>query len=98
MYNLYVALGYVALLFIFSIVAIIVYVSDKKKAVKGKERIKEKTLLFFAVFFGAIGSLIGRIIAHHKTDKVYFSIVIYFSLLMEIITAAVVFYLAIAAI
>ncbi|UKI50837.1 MAG: DUF1294 domain-containing protein [Clostridium sp.] len=35
-------------------------------------RIKEKNLLMCSCFGGAIGSLIGRIIFHHKTDKKYF--------------------------
>ena len=59
---------------------------DKYKAKKGHWRTKEKTLLFYAVFFGSVGALVGRILAHHKTDKVYFSIVIYYSLLMQAIT------------
>ncbi len=93
-YNLKVLICYCALIIFFSLVALILYFKDKKLAVKGKERIKEKTLLFFGVFFGALGSLIGRVLAHHKTDKVYFSIVIYFSLFMEIVTAVVLGYLA----
>ena len=49
----------------------------------GAVRIKEKTLLGFTALGGAIGAFFGRILAHHKTDKVYFSMVIYFSLLLE---------------
>ncbi|MBP5342730.1 DUF1294 domain-containing protein [bacterium] len=70
------------------------YFRDKKLAVKQKERTKEKTLLFYAVFFGALGALLGRILAHHKTDKVYFSIVIYFSLLTQAATLALLVLLA----
>ena len=77
---------YLGLTVFFSLVALIAYFRDKKLAVKGKERTKEKTLLFFAVFFGSIGAFLGRILAHHKTDKVYFSMVIYFSMLMQAAT------------
>ncbi len=90
----YILIGYLAMVLIMSLVAIVAYSNDKKKAVKGAERTKEKILLFFGVFFGALGSLIGRIIAHHKTDKSYFSIVIYFSLLTQVATLAYLAYIA----
>ena len=77
---------YLGLTVFFSLIALIAYFRDKKLAVKGKERTKEKTLLFLAVFFGSIGAFLGRILAHHKTDKGYFSIVIYFSMLMQAAT------------
>lgn len=88
----YVLFIYIALILVFSIIAIIAYLVDKNKAIKGKMRTKEKDLLFYAVCFGALGSLIGRIIAHHKTEKVYFSIVIWFSLLMQILAFLVIGY------
>lgn len=84
--NMILLIAYVGLIVIMSLIAIIAYASDKNKAIKGKERTKEKTLLFYAVFFGALGSLIGRILAHHKTDKIYFSIIIWFSLLLQALT------------
>ena len=77
---------YLGLTALFSFVALIAYFRDKKLAVKGKERTKEKTLLFLAVFFGSVGAFLGRILAHHKTDKKYFSMVIYFSMLMQAAT------------
>ena len=90
----YIVFGYFGLMILNSLIAIIMYVSDKKKAVSGKMRTKEKNLLFIAVFFGALGSLIGRLIAHHKTDKKYFSFVIYTSLLFEVITFGALLYIA----
>lgn len=82
-------LGVLALEFIMSLVALITFARDKKLAVKGAMRVKEKTLLTMAALFGALGALIGRIVAHHKTDKIYFSIVIWVSLIMQ--AAAVLF-------
>ena len=92
--NMILLIAYVSLIVFMSLIAIVAYASDKRKAIKGKERTKEKTLLFFAVFFGALGSLIGRILAHHKTDKIYFSIIIWFSLLLQALTLLLVATLA----
>lgn len=84
-YNLILLIVYVAYLVIMSFAAVFTYVKDKDIAVRGKGmRIQEKTLLRLGVLGGAIGSFFGRKIAHHKTDKVYFSIVIYLSLLLQI--------------
>ena len=77
---------YLGLTVLFSFIALVAYFRDKKLALKGKERTKEKTLLFLAVFFGSVGAFLGRILAHHKTDKKYFSMVIYFSMLMQAAT------------
>ena len=46
----YIVFGYFGLMILNSLIAIIMYVSDKKKAVSGKMRTKEKHLLFIAVF------------------------------------------------
>lgn len=84
-YNLFVLIVYLSLILISSIIAIILFAVDKNKAKKGEMRIKEKTLLEIAILNGALGALIGRVIAHHKTNKIYFSIVIYFSLIIQIL-------------
>ena len=86
--NQIILIAYLALVVLMSFVALIAFMRDKKLAEKQKERTKEKTLLFYSVFFGALGALVGRIIAHHKTDKFYFSVVIYFSLLTQLATLA----------
>lgn len=79
-----------ALIVLMSLVALCTFVNDKKRAKAGADRIKEKTLLSMAAFFGALGAFVGRIIAHHKTDKIYFSIIIILSLVLQ---AALVVYL-----
>lgn len=86
-YNQIILLVYIGLVVIMSLISFTAFLRDKKLAVKGKDRTKEKTLLFLSVFFGAPGAFLGRIVARHKTDKGYFSIVIYFSLLCEIALA-----------
>ena len=47
---------------------------DKRKAKKGKWRIPENTLLFFAVIGGSIGGIAGMYIFRHKTQKAKFVI------------------------
>ena len=82
---LYVLIGYAGYLVLLSIITLFLFFKDKNMAKNGggAVRIKEKTLLGFTALGGAIGAFFGRIFAHHKTDKVYFSMVIYFSLLLE---------------
>lgn len=79
----YIYSGYLVLM---SLITLFLFIIDKGKAKKnsGAARIKEKTLLGCVAMGGAVGGFIGRIIAHHKTNKIYFSITIYFSLLLQI--------------
>lgn len=57
---------------IMNIVTFIAYGIDKRKAVKNKWRIPEKTLLLLGLMFGSVGRLAGMKIFHHKTHKWYF--------------------------
>jgi uncharacterized membrane protein YsdA (DUF1294 family) len=68
-----------------SLVTFFLFLKDKGMAKKNNSevRIKEKTLLSSVVFGGAVGGFIGRIVAHHKTNKGYFSFTIYISLLLQ---------------
>ena len=47
-------------------VAFLVFGIDKWKAVKGRWRIPEKTLLLFAAAGGSPGALAGMFVFHHK--------------------------------
>lgn len=77
---------YVIYLVVMSLFTFILFLKDKSMAQhNGNEvRVKEKTLLSFVALGGAIGGFIGRLVAHHKTNKAYFSIMIYFSLLLQV--------------
>ena len=94
--NIILLIAYAAFLFVMSIVAFALFLRDKKMATAGggPVRIKEKTLLASCVFGGAFGGFIGRLVAHHKTNKGYFSLTIIASLLSEIIVLAVLIVLA----
>ncbi len=85
-YNSVLLIIYIAWLVIMSLAAIVLYSKDKAIAKSNGSgmRIQEKTLLSVGVLGGAIGSFFGRLLAHHKTDKTYFSIVIYLSMLLQI--------------
>lgn len=74
---------YCAYLLIASLVMLMMYKNDKKRAINGSARIKEKNLLLGSILGGAIGSFIGRLLFHHKTDKKYFSLVIYLNLVLD---------------
>lgn len=84
-YYTYLLIIYIAYLFLFSIISVLLFFKDKSLAKNNQIRIKERTLLTSSVLGGGFGALIGRILAHHKTDKIYFSIIIYLSVLFEIL-------------
>ena len=85
-YKKIILIAYACYFAFMSFVAYILFIIDKKKATKnsGPERIKEKTLLGAVALGGALGGFVGRIIAHHKTNKLYFSFTIYLSLLLQL--------------
>ena len=49
---------------------------DKLFAKKGVRRVPERTLLLIAAIGGSPGSLLGMLIAHHKTRKPKFYILV----------------------
>ena len=79
-------------LVLMSLIAIVLYGKDKKLAIKNKTRIKEKTLLGVTAIGGGLGAFVARLMFRHKTDKMYFSLTIYFSMLMEALTLGTLLY------
>ena len=59
-----------------SILTFIVFGLDKQKAVRGKWRIKESTLLLLSLIGGATGGLIGMLLFRHKIRKAKFVIAV----------------------
>lgn len=95
-YHWIVLIVYAVYLVIMSLVTLVLFKKDKAIATGGiNERIKEKTLLEGVVLGGAIGGFVGRILFHHKTNKIYFSITIYLSLLLQVAVAAALVVLAV---
>lgn len=59
-------------LIIINVITFAAYAIDKWKAVHGKWRIKEATLLFLAFIGGSVGGLISMYLFRHKIRKWYF--------------------------
>jgi Predicted membrane protein len=70
----------IVILAILNVIAFLMYVSDKKKAVNGKRRTPEKTLLIVSLI-GPFGALAGMKFARHKTKKTKFKLVYLFAVL-----------------
>lgn len=66
---------------------------DKRKAVKEKQRISEKTLLLSAFFMGAVGSGAGLLVFHHKTKKWKFRILVPLALAVNLAVICIGIYL-----
>ena len=59
----------IALFLVFmNILGFVLMFSDKKRALRGDWRIRERTLFLVAVFGGSLGSLLGMWRFHHKTQ------------------------------
>ena len=84
---------YVAFLAVMSLLAIILYAGDKKKAKKGAWRTPESVLLGFGFFGGAIGALIAMNSFRHKTKHWYFWVVNVLGLIWQIALPIVIFVL-----
>jgi len=61
---------------------------DKRRAIKSKWRIPEKTLFLFAIFGGSIGSIAGMQLFRHKTKHWYFKYGMPAILIIQIIAIA----------
>ena len=72
-------------LIIINLLAFLAILLDKKKAEKGKWRIKESTLLTLGLIGGSIGEILGMYIFHHKTKKPRFYIGLPIILILQII-------------
>ncbi len=55
-----------------SLITFVAYAVDKRKAKKGKWRIKEVTLLGLSFFGGAFGGYVAMNVKRHKTKHWYF--------------------------
>lgn len=67
-----------------SLFTLLVYMIDKRKAIKNRWRIKESVLLSCSFFGGALGGLLGLYLVRHKTKHWYFVVVNWLSLAIQI--------------
>ena len=70
----YLLIAYLAVSLL-TLITLILYGADKKKAKKGARRVPEKVLLGFSFFGGAVGGLLGMTLFRHKTKHWYFWLV-----------------------
>ena len=61
-------------LIIINFISFLLVAIDKRKAIKNKYRISEKTFFIFSFIGGSLGTLLGMIQFHHKTKKLKFLI------------------------
>ena len=57
---------------VMSLIDLVLYGVDKRKARRQKRRVPEKVLLGFGFFGGALGGLAGMCLFKHKTKHWYF--------------------------
>lgn len=72
-----VLIAYGAFLVLLSLITFFAYRADKKKAIKGAYRTKEKTLLLLSFLGGAFGGYPAMLIFRHKTkgEHWYFTVI-----------------------
>ena len=77
-----------------NVAALILYGADKRKAIQGKWRIRERTLVLIAVIGGSIGALVGMLVFRHKTKHWSFRLGIPLILIGHILLAVFIYNLA----
>lgn len=70
---------------IINIVSLIIVYIDKKKAQKQLWRIKENHIHLLSLLGGALGTVSGMLIFHHKTRKIKFCIITAIAFLENVI-------------
>lgn len=69
-------------------VSFLMFASDKKRAVRKKWRIPERTLLAGAALGGGAGALAAMLICRHKTRKMRFILLVPFFILLHLMVLA----------
>ena len=75
---------YIYLIFI-NLVAVIVTVHDKVAAVRGRWRVKERTLLLIAALGGSPAMLLTMLLIRHKTRKMKFMVGIPLIIVLQLV-------------
>ncbi|MGN0513683.1 MAG: DUF1294 domain-containing protein [Lachnospiraceae bacterium] len=79
-------------LFGINLISLAAYGIDKRKAIKGRWRVPESTLITLAVIGGSVGALAGMKLFHHKTKKKKFSIGVPAILVIQILAGCAVYF------
>ena len=65
-------LYFIIYLIVINLIGILIMYIDKRRAMYGRWRIPEKTLIIVALLGGSIGCMIGMKLFRHKTQKIKF--------------------------
>ena len=76
--------NYACVLVVVSIIALIAYRNDKRRAIRHKWRIPELTLLLLAFSGGGTGSFLGMLLFHHKTRKWKFRLLVPLFMILQL--------------
>lgn len=87
MINVYIMSGYYIAI---NLIAFIIYGIDKRRAIKNRYRVPEKTLLALAFLGGALGAVLGMYTFRHKTRKLKFTVLVPVFLIVHIIIVGMV--------
>lgn len=68
-----------------NLVAVIVTIHDKRSAIRGQWRVKERTLMTIAALGGAVAMYLTMLTIRHKTKKPLFMIGIPLMFLLELV-------------
>lgn len=79
-----IAVAYIAVVVVLSLVAFVVYGFDKRRAQKDGHRVPEKTLHMMSLFGGWPGALMGQQVFRHKTQKLGFRIMFWLCVMLHV--------------
>ena len=77
--------NFIIYLVVINIIAFLAMGIDKRRSQKKEWRISEKALLGLAFIGGSVGAILGMYVFRHKTKKIYFHILFYVALVLQII-------------
>ena len=70
---------------VWNVVVMLIFGLDKLLAIKKGQRIPEFMLLLLSFLFAPVGALCGMVLFHHKTGKLYFRLIVFASVLANLI-------------
>jgi len=78
---------------VISFISIIVTIADKIKSKRNSWRVSEAKLIGLSVIGGSLAMIITMLLIRHKTSKEKFMVGIPFIILIQIIVAAIIFFI-----
>lgn len=81
---------FILYLIIVNITAFFMYLVDKVKAIKGRWRIPERTLIGIAVIGGSLGAFLSMNLFRHKTKHKKFTVTVPLLLVIQVVIVVLV--------